>query len=61
MRAPVLGASRWVEREDVEFAGADQSVIHHDQTGLKGGILTDVVGAQDLQLTDILRIDLVEL
>ena len=61
VRSPILGASRRVERENIELGRADQSVIHHDQTGLKGGELIDVVRAQDLQLTDILRVDLAEL
>ena len=47
-------------RENIELGGADQSVVHHDQTGFKGSELTEVVGAQDLQVPDILRVDLVE-
>ena len=60
-RAPILGAGRRVEGENIEFGRADQSVLHHDQAGLEGSELTDVVGAQDLQLAGILRIDLAEL
>ena len=45
---PVHGASRRIEGENIEFGGADQSVIHHDQAGLEGGIFIDVVSAQNL-------------
>ena len=48
MRSPVLGAGGRVEGENIEFGRADQSVIHHDQTGLEGSELIDVVSAQNL-------------
>jgi hypothetical protein len=61
VRAPIHGASSRVEGENIELGGADQSVIHHDQTGLKGSELIDVVRAQNFQLANILRIDLAQL
>ena len=48
VRSPVLGASRRIERENIEFGRADQRVVHHDQAGLEGGELIDVVSAQNL-------------
>ena len=33
MRAPVLGASGGNDRENLELGGADQGVVHHDQSG----------------------------
>jgi hypothetical protein len=59
--SPIFGAGSRVERENIEFGRADQSVFHHDQTGLKGSELINVIGAQNLQLAGILRIDLAEL
>jgi hypothetical protein len=61
VRPPILGTSCRVEGEDVELSGADQSIIHHDQPGLKGSELTDIVRAQCFQLADIRRVDLVQL
>ena len=45
---PVHGASRRIERENIEFGRAYQSVFHHDQAGLEGRVFIDVVCAQDL-------------
>src|SRR4029453_5330471 len=59
-RAPVFRARCRVDGENLELGGADQSVVHHDQTGLEGSEHAEVVGAQDLQVPDILGIDLVQ-
>ena len=59
--SPILGASRRVERENIELRGADQRILHHDQAGLKGSELIDVISAQHFQLAGILRIDLAQL
>ena len=45
VRAPIFGASRRVEGENIELGCADQRVVHHDQAGLEGGELVDVIGA----------------
>jgi hypothetical protein len=47
VRSPILGAGSRVKGENIELGGADQSVVHHDQAGLKGSELTDVVSAQN--------------
>jgi hypothetical protein len=52
MGSPIQGASRRIERENVELGRADQSTFYHDQTGLEGGVLIDVVRAQHFQLAD---------
>jgi hypothetical protein len=43
--SPILGASSRVERKNIEFGGADQSVVHHDQAGFEGGELINVISA----------------
>jgi hypothetical protein len=58
--SPILGASRRVEGENIEFGCTDQSIIRHDQTGLEPSELIDVVCAENLQMADILRVDLAE-
>jgi hypothetical protein len=60
VRSPILSASGRIEGENIEFRGTDQSVIYHDQTGLEGCELTDIISAQDLELGSIALIDLVE-
>ena len=60
VRAPVLGTSCGIDRENLELGGADQGVVHHDQSGFKGRDRVEVVRAQDLQVGDILGVDLVE-
>jgi hypothetical protein len=60
VRAPILRAGRRVEREDIKFGRADQGALHHDQAGLEARESSGVVGAQHLELADILRIDLAE-
>ena len=59
-RAPVLGAGRWVDRENVGEGGADQGSVDHDQTGFEARILLGVVGAEDLELADGPGVDLGE-
>ncbi len=51
--APVLGAGRRIEREDVELGGADQRPVHHDQAGFEDGVDPGVVGAEDLDLPGV--------
>ena len=58
MRPPILVAVGGIEREDIVFGGADQGVVHHDRAGLEACVLSGVVGAQNLQVANILRIDL---
>jgi hypothetical protein len=55
VRSPIL-PSGGVDGENIEFGRTDRGVVHHDQAGLKGGKLTDIVSAQDFQLARILRI-----
>ena len=59
-RAPVLGAGRRVDRENVGQGGADQGSVDHDQTGFEARILLGVVGAEDLELADGPGVDLGE-
>jgi hypothetical protein len=35
VRAPVLGAGRGVDRENIEFGRTDERALHHDQAGLE--------------------------
>ncbi len=60
VRAPVLGAGRWVDRENVGQGGPNQGSVDHDQTGFEARILFGVVGAEDLELADGPGVDLGE-
>ena len=42
-----------------QFGAADQSVVHHAQTGFESGEHPEVIRAQNLQASDVLRVDLV--
>jgi hypothetical protein len=35
VHAPVLGAGRGVDRENIEFGRADERALHHDEPGLE--------------------------
>src|SRR5271168_2077486 len=58
MRAPILGAGRRIQRKDIEFGRADQRALDHEQAGLEGRESLGVVGAQHLEVADVLGIDL---
>ena len=61
VRAPVQVAVRRIERENIVFRRTDERAVDLDQTGRKAGILAGVVGAENLQPADILRVDLIKL
>jgi hypothetical protein len=57
MRAPILGAGRGVDRENVGNGGPDQRAFDHDQAGLEARVLLGVVSAEHLQLADCAGVD----
>jgi hypothetical protein len=60
MGAPILDAGRGVDRENIVFSRADQGALNHDQAALEARIRTGVVGAQHLELADVLGVNLAE-
>ena len=59
-RAPILLASRRVDRKNIGQGRADQSPIDHDKAWLEARVLSGVVRAQDLQPADGLGVDLAQ-
>src|SRR5580704_2000485 len=44
VRAPVLGAGRGIDRENIEFGRADERALHHEQATLEARYSPGVVG-----------------